>query len=142
MNTEVEGTSPPVVSSEPWSADCAVVIVDGDLDVETAPQLEEQINRLIGDGHRHLVIDLADATFLDSTALRTLVTSIAPLREDAGAAVVLAGVQGIVERALVVSGIGPTFTALDTRPAAVAGLAESDRPLLDGWRAVGRRPGL
>ena len=42
-NTEVEGTSPPVVSSEPWSADCAVVIVEGDLDVETAPQLEEQI---------------------------------------------------------------------------------------------------
>ena len=39
-----------MVSSEPWSADGAVVIVDGDLDVETAPQLEEQISRSSGTG--------------------------------------------------------------------------------------------
>ena len=88
------------------------------------------------------MIDLADATFLDSTALRTLVTAIAPLREDAGAAVVPRRRPGHRRASALVSGIGPMFTAFDTRPAAVAGLAESGRPLLNGWRAVGRRPGL
>ena len=71
------------------------------------------------------MIDLAAATFLDSTAMRTLVTSIAPLREDAAAAVVLAGVQGIVERALTISGIGQMFTVFDTRSAAVDCLADA-----------------
>ena len=140
-NTGVEGTAPRVVSSEPLSADGAVVIVDGDLDVETAPQLDEQVSALIGDGHRRLVIDLAAATFLDSTAMRTLVTSIAPLRDDATAAVVLAGVHGIAERALTISGIGQMFTVFDTRTAAVDCLADAARPLRDGWRAVVSRPG-
>lgn len=140
-NTGVEGTAPRVVSSEPLSADGAVVIVDGDLDVETAPQLDEQVSSLIGDGHRRLVIDLAAATFLDSTAMRTLVTSIAPLRDDATAAVVLAGVHGIAERALTISGIGQMFTVFDTRSAAADCLADAARPLRDGWRAVVSRPG-
>ena len=57
LNTGVERIAPPRVSS-----------------VETAPQLERHIAELVGDGHRHLVIDLADATFIDSTAMRALVT--------------------------------------------------------------------
>jgi anti-sigma B factor antagonist len=139
LNTEAEGTAPRVVSSEPSSAGGAVVIVDGDLDAETASQLDEQIAALIGDGHRRLVIDLAGATFLDSTAMRTLVTSIAPLREDATAAVALAGVHGIIERALTVSGIGQMFTAFETRSDAAEWLATA-QPLQDGWRSVVSRP--
>jgi anti-sigma B factor antagonist len=140
LNTEVEGTAPRVVSSEPWSARGATVIVDVDLDVATAPQLERHIIELVEDGHRHLVIDLAAATFLDSTAMRSLVTTIAPLRDDPSTAVVLAGAHGIVDRALTVSGIGQMFTAFDTRRAAIECLAGRAPALQGGWRSVARRP--
>ncbi len=141
LNTDVEGSAPRVVSTEPVSAEGAVVIVDGDLDIQTAPQLEQQVAGLIKDGHRRLVVDLAEATFLDSTAMRALVTTIAPLRDDPAAAVVLAGAGGIVERALTVSGISQMFISFDTRSAAIEGLADTTRPLQDGWRAVVRHPG-
>ena len=140
LNTDIEGTAPPVVSSESWSAHGATVIVDGDLDVATAPQLELQIAELVDDGNLHLVIDLADATFLDSTAMRSLVTAIAPLRDDPSTAVVLAGANGIVDRALTVSGIGQMFTAFATRGAAIECLTRPAGPLQDGWRSVVRRP--
>jgi anti-anti-sigma factor len=136
LNIEVEGPAPRVVSSEVVSADGAVVIVDGELDIETAPQLGRQIGELIGDGHRHLVIDLSGAAFLDSTAMRTLVTTIAPLREDATAGVVLAGVHGAVQRALAVSGIGELFTAFDTRNEALEGMNVTAPSLREGWRTV------
>ena len=62
----------------------AVVIVEGDLDLATAPQLEAVIAGLVADGHRRLVIDLSDATFLDSIGIGMLFLAIAPLRDDPG----------------------------------------------------------
>jgi stage II sporulation protein AA (anti-sigma F factor antagonist) len=140
LNIEVKGPAPRVVSSEPISADGAVVIVDGELDMETAPQLEHQIGELIGDGHRQLVIDLSGATFLDSSAMRTLVTAVAPLRENPAARVVLAGVHGVVQRALAVSGIGELFTAFDTRGEALDSMHVTAPPRREGWRSVVPRP--
>jgi stage II sporulation protein AA (anti-sigma F factor antagonist) len=139
LNTDVKGSSPHVVWSETISEHGAVVVVDGDLDLETAHQLEAHLARRIAAGHRHLVVDLTTATFLDSTAMRTLVTTIAPLRDEPDAAVVLAGANGVVERALSVSGIGALFAAYDTRDDAIVGLNDAAEPLRAGWRAVGRR---
>ena len=46
-----------------------------------------------------------------------------------------------MERALTVSGISQMFISFDTRSAAIEGLADTTRPLQDGWRAVVRHPG-
>ena len=140
LNVDVKGTAPPVVSSEALSSACTVVIVDGDLDLATAPQLESHITARIAEGHRQLVVDLSGATFLDSTAMATLLLAIAPLRDDPAAAVVLAGAGGVVDRALTVSGIGALFQGFATRAAAIESLALAAEPPVDGWRAVRRRP--
>src|SRR4051794_41795713 len=113
----------------------AIIAVDGDLDLATASQLEATVAEMIGYGHRHLVIDLTDAAFLDSVAMQTLADAITPLRDDADAAVVLAGAHGVGERSLTVSGIGQMVTMYEKRDAAVGG----GRP--DGQApSPGRRP--
>ena len=58
-----------------------VVCVDGDLDMATAPQLEEALER--ADVSKRIVIDLSGCTFLDSPAVRALVVT-AARRKPAG----------------------------------------------------------
>ncbi len=50
-----------------------LVTIRGDVDVYTAPVLREHLDRLIATGHRHLVLDLEDVPFIDSTGLGVLV---------------------------------------------------------------------
>ena len=50
-----------------------VVLVCGELDVATAPLLNEHLLGLIGAGH-HVVLDLASVEFMDSSGLEVLVT--------------------------------------------------------------------
>ena len=68
--------------------------------------------------------------------MATLLAAVGPLRAEPDAAVVLAGSDGVVARALEVSGIGRMFTTFDTREGAVAGMHGPDR-LVDIWRRVG-----
>ena len=137
---DVNGSAPTVISSEVLSEHGAIVVVDGDLDLESAPQLERHLAERIADGHHHLVVDLTDATFFDSTAMQALLTTIAPLQDNTDAAVVLAGLHGVVERSLNVSGISQMFTSFATRREAVDALAGPSQPLREGWRAIRRPP--
>ena len=53
-------------------AGCTLEVV-GELDVGTASQFRTSVAALLGTGCRHVVVDLAGATFLDSTGLGALV---------------------------------------------------------------------
>jgi anti-sigma B factor antagonist len=50
-----------------------IVEVVGELDVSTAERLRERLAELIANGNYHLVADLQDLDFLDSTGLGVLV---------------------------------------------------------------------
>jgi anti-sigma B factor antagonist len=45
----------------------------GELDIGTAPQLDEAVERALEDGCREVVLDLAGTTFLDSSGLGALI---------------------------------------------------------------------
>jgi len=64
--------------------DCAVLRVSGEVDAYTAPMLREQIRELTAKGVVHLVADLSQVGFLDSTGLGTLVGGLKRLREPGG----------------------------------------------------------
>lgn len=55
------------------SADAQVVRVRGELDLATAPQLADVLSGTVGQGTLPVLLDLSDVTFIDSSALRTLV---------------------------------------------------------------------
>ena len=63
-----------------WS----VVAVTGELELGTAPRLRQQVVSLVGDGHRHIVIDLSGVEFVDSLGLGVLVSALKRIRAHEG----------------------------------------------------------
>ena len=130
------GETASVVAVELVDERGAVIVVDGDLDIETVPQLEAAFSDTIAGGHVHFVVDLTAATFLDSMAMGSLLRSLQPLQDEPAAAVALAGAHGIVERSLTISGIGQMFSAFDSRDAAIDGVTGATGPVRDQWRRI------
>jgi anti-sigma B factor antagonist len=66
----------------------SIVSVQGELDLDTAPRLKWMSMDAIETGHNHLVVDLRDATFMDSMTLSVLVTVKRTLGDAARLAIV------------------------------------------------------
>jgi anti-sigma B factor antagonist len=47
----------------------------GELDLATAPELEEKVLSAVREGDRAVVLDLRELTFMDSTGVRTIVAA-------------------------------------------------------------------
>ncbi len=75
----------------------ALVLLEGELDLAAAPVLRERFEEAAGAGPRGVVLDMAEVTFVDSSALRELLRAHAAVRA-AGGELVLAGVGPAVAR--------------------------------------------
>ncbi|MFH8470713.1 STAS domain-containing protein [Streptomyces sp. NPDC017991] len=71
----------------------------GDLDIATVPRLRTQALALIEQGRRHLILDLGDVTFCDSSGFNVLVGIFRCAKADDGTLVV-AAVPDRLERLL------------------------------------------
>lgn len=60
------------------------LIVSGRIDQEQTPLLEEHLNNLLNAGHHTLIVDLADATYINSGGLRCLVSAWRKARQQGG----------------------------------------------------------
>ena len=60
-----------------------VVAVSGEIDMATAPQMYRALRPLLG-GRNHVVVDLADVTFMDASALGVLVAARRELARSGG----------------------------------------------------------
>lgn len=82
------GAAPGAVpSDEPGTTEATgtiTVAVQGDLDLEQAPRLREELVGHVEAGARSIVIDLAGCDFLDSTGISLLVTTHLRLGADGG----------------------------------------------------------
>jgi anti-sigma B factor antagonist len=64
--------------------DCAVLQITGELDAETAPLLRDRMRDLTAVGVLHVIADLRQVDFLDSTGLGVLVGGLKRFREHGG----------------------------------------------------------
>ena len=81
----------------------ATIALSGELDLRTAPILEESLVRVEADGVTAIVVDLVELTFIESTGLRALITA----RERAfasGRQLLLFGAKPNVRRVFEVTG--------------------------------------
>jgi anti-sigma B factor antagonist len=101
-------------------ADCAVLRIVGEIDVYRAPQLRERVIQLLADGTRHLVADLREVDFVDSTGLGVLVGSLKRLRERDGSLTLVAS-RGRIPQLLDLTGLIRIFTLYQSVPEAISG---------------------
>ena len=57
------------------TGDVATVLVRGEIDVATAPQLREMLHELVQAGAKQIVLDCRDLGFLDSSGIGLLVAT-------------------------------------------------------------------
>lgn len=66
------------------AADRTVVVVAGELDAHTAPELKAVLDPLAQTAECAIVVDLGEVGFIDSTGLGVLVTTLKHVRESQG----------------------------------------------------------
>jgi anti-anti-sigma factor len=86
----------------------ATLRVSGEIDLTSAPKLEEEIQSLIEQSVNTLTLDLSSVAFMDSTGLRVLLKA-TKLLEGSGGKVVLREPSEPVRRLLEVSGLEGHF---------------------------------
>ncbi|MDD1719422.1 MAG: STAS domain-containing protein [Methanoregulaceae archaeon] len=59
-----------------------LIEVSGRVDTTSAPDLETEINRLIGEGNRRLLLNMSDVAYISSGGLRVLLATAKKLRGD------------------------------------------------------------
>jgi anti-sigma B factor antagonist len=88
--------------------DAAVVVPTGELDLATAPALEEALQRAFDGGSGRVVLDLRELEFIDSSGLRTLLTA-RRQAEVASAQFSLVAGHRSLERTLEIAGVHKVF---------------------------------
>jgi len=96
----------------------SVISVEGELDLSTAPRLKWMLVDSLQAGQRHLVVDLSQTTFMDSTALGVLVGVNRGLEDGAGLVLVCA--RANVLRIFELSGMDGAFSIFATLDDALA----------------------
>ena len=98
-----------------------VVTVSGDADLYAAANVERELVRLVDEGKRSIVVDLTDATFIDSTMLRVLLNVSKRLRPGGGELLVVCHEHNI-RKIFEITLLDRVFTIFDSREEAVAHL--------------------
>jgi anti-anti-sigma factor len=91
----------------------AIVVVRGELDLATSPQLEEKLRKLLETGSEPLVIDLRELEFMDSTGLSIIVKAHQRLSETGRRLSIVRGSQQ-VQRLLDLTGVSERLQLVDT----------------------------
>jgi anti-sigma B factor antagonist len=104
------------------NTDCATVVHPSAerLDIEVAADFRAMLLSLIEQGHRRLIVDLGDVSFIDSSGLGALVSALKTLkRSETGGDVRLARVQAPVVSLLEIIRLNRVFTTYQSVEQAV-----------------------
>lgn len=114
-----------VVGTTILDARCAVVSVEGESDLYTAPQLKEALQHVVDEGNVAVLVDLSKSTFVDSTTLGVLMGTIEQLRQRGGTLAITCrdpNIRKIFEITL----LDQVFAIFETRASGEAYLRELD----------------
>jgi anti-anti-sigma factor len=81
--------SPFTLTDEGFGEQIVFVAVTGDLDLWSAPALEQRLGACLERGHCWIVVDLSKASFLDSSGLGALTNSMRRIERKGGRLVVI-----------------------------------------------------
>jgi anti-sigma B factor antagonist len=104
----------------------ASVAVAGEADVFTAPELKEALLAAVAGGAKDVLVDLSEATFVDSTTLGLLIGTVRRV-EPLGGTVAIAVGDPSVSRIFEITRLDQVFAMFDDVDAALAYLRDPAR---------------
>ena len=85
-----------------------VIELGGEVDLYTAPEFKERMVQVIENGKKRVVVDLSEATFIDSTTLGVLVGGVKRLRPTGGSLALVCTDQNI-QKIFEITGLDRVF---------------------------------
>jgi len=107
------------ISDEEIDEQTHVISLGGEIDLYTAPEFKERMVELIEAGKKHIVVDLSEATFIDSTTLGVLVGGVKRLRPSGGGLALVCTDQNI-SKIFEITGLDRVFSIQGSREDALA----------------------
>ena len=112
-----QGTDPAFSIGFLDGGDSVRILVRGELDIATVPQLNAALGSVEGNGHREIVLDLEALTFMDASGLSAILTS-HRRSVAAGKAFTVTSCRGIVARVFRLTGQEALLDLRSSAPAA------------------------
>jgi anti-sigma B factor antagonist len=117
---------PFAVESEQLDDGIQVFTVRGELDMNTAPELDRSLERALASGDASVMLDLSKCEFIDSTGIALIVRAWQRLDRDAGGEgqgrFILCCINHQVRRLLKITGVESSISMHEQRDAALAEL--------------------
>jgi anti-sigma B factor antagonist len=101
-----------------------VVSVSGEVDLFTAPEFKQRVTAPIAAGVDHVIVDLMETTFIDSSSLGVLIGAHRRLTSRGGSLIVACDHEAIV-KTFRITGLDGVFQLADSVDAALNGRAEA-----------------
>jgi anti-sigma B factor antagonist len=89
-----------------------VVSLSGEMDVYSAAKLRNELNRVFSEGKVHVVLDLTELEFMDSTGLGVMARA-SRRAQEAGGELVLRSPQRPLQKVLEITGMHRVFTVVE-----------------------------
>ena len=112
------------IQDEEIDSETHVIQLGGEVDLYTAPEFKERLVELIESGKTKIVVDLSEATFIDSTTLGVLVGGVKRLRPAGGSLALVCSDQNIT-KIFEITGLDRVFPIHATRDEALSSVAAS-----------------
>lgn len=114
------------VSSEQPQPGVHIFSIRGELDMNTAPELERQLEQALADPEGAIMVDLSDCEFIDSTGIALIVRAWQRLDRNGGGEgqgrFVICCINHQVRRLLGITGVESSISMHEDRDAALAEL--------------------
>jgi anti-sigma B factor antagonist len=111
------------IKMEEIGGDSYVIALSGEVDLYTAPEFKQQLLDVIGRGAKHVVVDLTETTFIDSTTLGVLVGGVKRLRPEGGKVSLVCSDRNIT-KIFEITGLNKVFPIYETRAEALDGIEQ------------------
>jgi anti-sigma B factor antagonist len=111
------------VQSEELEGGIRALTVRGELDMNTAPELEQALEQALAEEEAAIMLDLSECEFIDSTGIALIVRAWQKLEGDGGKGrFVLCCINHQVRRLLKITGVESSISMHQGREAALAAL--------------------
>lgn len=108
------------MATEQAGSDAYVIALSGELDLYSCPEFKDELLRVIAEGARLIVVDLAATTFIDSTALGVLLRGVQRLGETSDGRLSVACDDPNICKVFEVTGLDRVFSVYASREEALA----------------------